>query len=103
MSKLSKYLERQCNRVDAVLAMRRSPGRVVGGTAGPEVIRLHVQGGPWIRYAQIVACWDDLAQVLGVVDLDVTRGGSACTAVLTFSTPARFSPWPRARLEVGNE
>jgi hypothetical protein len=87
------YLELQCDRVDAVLTMFRNPGRVIGGVAGPDVIRLFVQGGPYVRFREIAACQDVLAEALGAPELQVqpAPGQAPGTAVLTFKTPAQLT------------
>lgn len=91
---LKDWLEAQCLRVDAVLAQSWRTGKVIGGIAGPEIIRLYVQGGPYVIFREIAACRDDLAQALGAPELRILRATSKTpgTATLIFDTPAQFRP-----------
>lgn len=90
---LRGYLELQCDRVDAVLAAAWRNGRVIGGIAGPDVIRLFVQGGPHVLFREIAACQDALAEALGAPELQIQRTTAKTpgTAVLTFKTPAQLT------------
>lgn len=85
MRSLKPYLERQADRVEAVLSAHRTPGRVTGGSAGPRVIRFDVQPAPHIRLAQIAALADDLALALQVQSVKVSLGDYG--AALEFANP----------------
>lgn len=79
------YLEYQADRVEAVLAAHRTPGRVTGGTVGPRLIRFFVNPAPHIRFASIKRLSDDLALAMQVSTLSVDRGKEG--VVLEFSNP----------------
>ena len=82
---LRPYLEAQADRVDAVLAQHNTPGRVVGGTVGPRLIRFFLEPAPHIRFASIERLGDDLAIALRVRNLRIVR--SAEGVILEFSNP----------------
>ena len=71
---LRHYLEYQADRVEAVLAAHRAPGRVTGGTVGPRVIRFSLNPAPHVRIAAIKRLHDDLALALRVPELSIRRG-----------------------------
>ncbi len=79
------YLEYQADRVEAVLAAHRAPGRVTGGTVGPRLIRFFLNPAPHIRFASIKRLADDLALAMRVSALTIDR--SAEGIVLEFSNP----------------
>lgn len=85
MRSLRPYLERQADRVEAVLSAHKTPGRVTGGSAGPRVIRFDVQPAPHIRLAQIAALADDLAMALQVKSVKISTGSYG--AALEFANP----------------
>lgn len=82
---LKAYLEHQADRVEATLAAHRAPGRVLGGTVGPRVIRFRLQLAPTTRLAQVQALSDDLALALKVEALRI--GLEAGLVVLEFPRP----------------
>jgi len=79
------YLEYQADRVEAVLAAHRAPGRVTGGTVGPRLIRFFLNPAPHIRFSKIRALADDLALAMRVPALQIRRGEEGI--VLEFSNP----------------
>ena len=79
------YLEYQADRVEAVLAAHRAPGRVTGGTVGPRMIRFFLNPAPHIRYAAIKRLADDLALAMKVPTLSVDRGKEG--VILEFAHP----------------
>jgi len=79
------YLEYQADRVEAVLAAHRTPGRVTGGTVGPRLIRFFVNPAPHIRFASIKRLADDLALAMRVPALNINREKEGI--VLEFSNP----------------
>ncbi len=79
------YLEYQADRVEAVLAAHRAPGRVTGGTVGPRLIRFFLNPAPHIRFAAIKRLADDLALAMQVSTLSVDRGKEG--VILEFSNP----------------
>ena len=66
-------LEMMANMVECVLGVHRKPCRVLGGTLGPQVIRLHLKLAPHIRVADVERLADDLALGLHVPDVRVER------------------------------
>lgn len=85
MRSLKPYLERQADRVEATLAAHKAPGKVMGGTAGPRVIRFDLQPAPNIRLAQITRLADDLAMALQVQSVKISMGNHG--AALEFPNP----------------
>ncbi|MCU0519902.1 MAG: DNA translocase FtsK [Anaerolineae bacterium] len=79
------YLEYQADRVEAVLAAHRAPGRVTGGTVGPRLIRLFLNPAPATRFATIKRLADDLALAMRVPALTVDRDPNG--VVLSFPNP----------------
>lgn len=79
------YLEYQADRVEAVLAAHRTPGRVTGGTVGPRLIRFFLNPAPHIRFASIKRLSDDLALAMQVPTLSIDRGKEG--VILEFSNP----------------
>jgi hypothetical protein len=65
---------------------------VIGGIAGPDVIRLFVQGGPYVLFREIATCRDVLAEALGAPELQVqpSTPKTPGTAELIFKTPAHL-------------
>jgi S-DNA-T family DNA segregation ATPase FtsK/SpoIIIE len=90
---LRDYLEYQADRVEALLAVHRAPGRVTGGSVGPRRVRFVLNPAPHIRFSAIKRLADDLALALRVPALRVERGTDGI--VLTFPNP---DPQPVALL-----
>lgn len=82
---LQPYLEYQADRVEAVLAAHRSPGRVTGGMVGPQLIRFFLDPAPHTRFATIRRLADDLALALHVPNLRIARDRE--NIVLEFANP----------------
>jgi len=79
------YLEYQADRVEAVLAAHRAPGRITGGTVGPRLIRFFLNPAPHIRYAAIKRLSDDLALAMQVPTLTIDKGKEG--VILEFAHP----------------
>ncbi len=79
------YLEYQADRVEAVLAAHRAPGRVTGGTVGPRLIRFFLNPDPATRFSAIKRLADDLALAMRVSALNVDRDEHG--VVLSFANP----------------
>lgn len=79
------YLEYQADRVEAVLAAHRTPGRITGGTVGPRLIRFFLNPAPHIRFASVKRLSDDLSLAMRVPNLRIQRGQEGI--VLEFSNP----------------
>jgi len=69
----SQLLELQADRVEAVLGQHKAPGRVVGGTLGPRIVRFHFQPAPHVKYSQVEKLADDLALALAVPEVRLSR------------------------------
>lgn len=82
---LRPYLEDQADRVEAILAAHKTPGRVVGGTVGPQLIRFFLAPAPCIRLAEIERLVDDLALAMQVRELRIDRNKAG--VVLEFANP----------------
>ena len=76
-------LEAQCDRVDAILRAHGAPGRVIGGTVGPDGVCLHFQGAPFVRLVEVAAWRDDLAAGLRAPELCIQRS-SVTTADIVY-------------------
>jgi len=63
-------------RIEALLAQRRAPARVVGGRVLPSFIELLLQPSPTTRVGQIRALQADLALALGNANLRVVQSGA---------------------------
>ncbi len=82
MLTLKKWLELQCDRVEAILAARQTPVRVVGGDVNLRHISLRIQPSPHVQLCAIdAAVLDGDLWFLGA-NLRVLRAGGQ--AVLTF-------------------
>ncbi len=79
------YLEYQADRVEAVLAAHRAPGRITGGTVGPRLIRFFLNPAPHIRLAAIKRLSEDLALAMRVPTLRIDRDTEG--VVLEFANP----------------
>lgn len=84
-SSVRPYLDYQADRVEAVLAAHRAPGRVTGGTVGPRLIRLFLNPAPSTRFSAIKRLADDLALAMRVPALSVDRDPNG--VVLSFPNP----------------
>ena len=83
--KIRPYLEYQADRVEAVLAAHRAPGRITGGTVGPRIIRFFLNPAPHTRFSSIRRLADDLALAMRVPNLAVDRDENG--VVLAFANP----------------
>jgi DNA segregation ATPase FtsK/SpoIIIE, S-DNA-T family len=83
--KLRPYLEYQADRVEAVLAAHRAPGRITGGTVGPRLVRFFLDPAPHTRFTAIKRLADDLALAMRVSNLSVDRNEQG--VVLSFANP----------------
>lgn len=83
--KIRPYLEYQADRVEAVLAAHRAPGRITGGTVGPRLIKFFLNPAPNVRFASIKRLADDLALAMRVPVLSIDRGRDGI--VLEFANP----------------
>lgn len=76
---LRQYLEAQADRIESVLAAHHAPGRVMGGTVGPRLIRFCLDPAPFSRFSTIRGLADDLALALRVTSLRIDRGQEGIT------------------------
>jgi DNA segregation ATPase FtsK/SpoIIIE, S-DNA-T family len=83
--KLRPYLEYQADRVEAVLAAHRAPGRITGGTVGPRLVRFFLDPAPHTRFTSIKRLADDLALAMRVSNLSIDRNAQG--VVLSFANP----------------
>jgi S-DNA-T family DNA segregation ATPase FtsK/SpoIIIE len=83
--KIRPYLEYQADRVEAVLAAHRAPGRITGGTVGPRIIRFFLNPAPHTRFSAIRRLADDIALAMRVPNLAVDRDENG--VVLAFANP----------------
>jgi DNA segregation ATPase FtsK/SpoIIIE, S-DNA-T family len=79
------YLEYQADRVEAVLAAHRAPGRITGGTVGPRLVRFFLDLDPHTRFTAIKRLADDLALAMRVSNLSIDRNADG--VVLSFANP----------------
>lgn len=110
MSTDRQMVEYMADVIEGILAAHRTPGRVVGGTLGPRVIRFDVDPAPHIRVQQFERLADDLAVGLRVPDVRVTRGLSGVVLecvnphprAVTFETMLDTDePWPAGAMLLG--
>ncbi len=92
------YLEYQADRVEAVLAAHRAPGRITGGTVGPRLIRFFLNPAPHIRFSAIKGLAEDLALAMRVPVLTIERRKEGI--VLEFPNP---NPAPVSLLSLLDE
>jgi S-DNA-T family DNA segregation ATPase FtsK/SpoIIIE len=83
--KIRAYLEYQADRVEAVLAAHKAPGRVTGGTVGPRIIRFFLNPAPHTRFSAIRRLADDMALAMRVPNLAIDRDEHG--VVLAFANP----------------
>jgi S-DNA-T family DNA segregation ATPase FtsK/SpoIIIE len=82
---LKPYLDYQADRVEAVLATHRVPGRITGGTVGPRQISFNFDPAPQVRVSAVKRLAEDLALALRVPQLRVNSGVEGI--VLSFPNP----------------
>jgi len=75
----------RADMVESVLAAHHVPGRVTGGTVGPQLIRFFVQPAPHVRFAGIQRLSEDLALGLRVPQVRISRGVEG--VILEFANP----------------
>ncbi len=74
---MRRMLEYQADRIEAVLAQHRVPGRVTGGTVAPRWIRFQVLPAMGARIATIKNLSEELAAALDAPSVRVARRGAA--------------------------
>ena len=84
-TQIRPYLEYQADRVEAVLAAHRAPGKITGGTVGPRLIRFFLAPAPHTRLSAIRRLAEDLALAMRVSSLAVVRDENG--VVLSFANP----------------
>ena len=84
---MSRKLEFQANRIEAVLALHRVSARVTGGTVTPRWIRFQVLPAPFFKDAGAVYVGKRLEQIPGADPASFT--------VLPAEPGTSFSPWAK--------
>ncbi len=74
---MRKMLEYQADRIEAVLAQHRVPGRVTGGTVTPRWIRFKVLPAMGARISKIKGLSEELAAALDTENVRIARQGAA--------------------------
>ncbi|HEY74683.1 MAG TPA: DNA translocase FtsK [Thermoflexia bacterium] len=74
---MREMLEYQANRIEAVLAQHRVPGRVTGGRVTPRWIRFQVMPAMGARISRIKNLAEELAAALNAPTCRVARQGAA--------------------------
>jgi S-DNA-T family DNA segregation ATPase FtsK/SpoIIIE len=69
----TQMLEYMADITEGVLVAHRKPGRVTGGTIGPQVIRFYLSPAPHIRFSEIERLRDDLALALRTQEVRIER------------------------------
>jgi len=77
MTNLKKLLEYQADRIEAVLAQHRAPGRVTGGTVTPRWIRFKVLPAMGARISKFTGLSEELAAALDVSNVRIVRHRAA--------------------------
>jgi S-DNA-T family DNA segregation ATPase FtsK/SpoIIIE len=90
-------LERQADLIEAVLAAHKIPGRVLGGTVTPRVIRFDLATTLGVRLQKILALKDELALSLGVPSVRLYREGNALRVEVPRPQPAVVHLLPLCR------
>jgi S-DNA-T family DNA segregation ATPase FtsK/SpoIIIE len=76
-SEMRKLLEYQADRIEAVLAQHKAPGRVTGGTVTPRWVRFKVLPAMGSRISTIQGLAEELATALDAPSVRVARQGAA--------------------------
>lgn len=84
-------LERQADLIEAVLAAHNIPGRVLGGTVTPRLIRFDLATALGVRLQKILALKEELALSLGVPAVRLYRDGNALHLEVPRPQPAVVS------------
>lgn len=74
---MRKLLEYQADRIEAVLAQHKAPGRVTGGTVTPRWVRFQVLPAMGSRISTIQGLAEELATALDAPNVRVARQGAA--------------------------
>ncbi|MGD1995588.1 MAG: DNA translocase FtsK [Anaerolineae bacterium] len=74
---MRKMLEYQADRIEAVLAQHKVPGRVTGGTVTPRWVRFQVLPSIGARISRIKGLVEELAAALDAPSCRVARQGAA--------------------------
>ncbi len=80
-------LERQANRIEAVLATHHIPGRVSGGTVTPRWVRFHVLPAIGTEISLIKQLGDVLAAALDAPHCRISRRGAAAEVEIPRDDP----------------
>jgi S-DNA-T family DNA segregation ATPase FtsK/SpoIIIE len=87
-------LEFQADRIEAVLALHRVPGRVTGGTVTPRWVRFQILPAPGAKISKIRGLDEELAAALDAQSVRVSRRGAAVAIEVprTDPQPVRLLP-----------
>ncbi len=91
---MRKKLEFQADRIEAVLAMHKTPARVTGGTVTPRWVRFQVLPAIGAKFSKIKRLHEELAAALDVPNCRVSRRGAAVAVEVPRDDPqpVRFLP-----------
>jgi S-DNA-T family DNA segregation ATPase FtsK/SpoIIIE len=70
---LQQRLQRQADRIEAVLAAHHAPARVTGGHVTPRTIQFHLVLAPTTRLSRVESLVPEIALALGAAEAHVTR------------------------------
>lgn len=94
---MREMLEYQADRIEAVLAQHRMPGRVTGGRVTPWLIRFHVMPAMGTRISRIKSLAEELAAALNVPTCRVARRGAAVMVEIPRDDPRPIRLLPLLR------
>lgn len=69
-------LDAQANRIEAMLALHRAPGQVIGGTVCPRFLQFRVVTGVSVKVNKYTALSEELALAVGSPKVRIYRDGS---------------------------
>lgn len=87
MSRRRRTLNMQADRIEAVLAQHRVPGRVKGGVVTPRFIQFQVATRLGTKVSKVSALAEEIAMALGSREARVYRQGSAINVEIPRSRP----------------
>jgi S-DNA-T family DNA segregation ATPase FtsK/SpoIIIE len=90
-------LEAQADRIEAVLARHRVPGRVHGGVVTPRLIRYQLAVPVGVKVGKVSALAEELALALGCREVRISREGGAIQVEIPRPKPAPVRLLPLCR------
>ncbi len=70
-----EWLERNADQIEAILALHKAEGLVLGGVVTPRFIQFQVQLRPSVRVSRVMSLAEEIALGLGCASVRVSRSG----------------------------